>query len=77
MADADCSGWPARSSAGVSVTKLIPAFEAVTNPLIDRPGNATELATPGCSSAMSDIVRMTPSVRSSVAASGSWANATR
>jgi len=38
---------------------------------------ATALSTPGCFSAMSDIVRITRSDRSSVAASGNCANATR
>ena len=55
----------------------MPAFDAFTNPLTESPGNATAFDTPGCSSASFDICRITASVRSSVAASGSWANATR
>ncbi len=46
-------------------------------PLIDRPGKATALSTPGSLSAMSDMSRITFSVRSSVAPSGSWAKLTR
>ena len=34
----------------------MPVFGALTKPLIDRPGNATELGTPGCFSAMSVIL---------------------
>ena len=34
----------------------MPAFGALTKPLIDRPGNATEFATPGCFSAIADIL---------------------
>ena len=70
-------GLPARSAAGFSATKAMPVFEALTNPFTDNPGNAIELATPGCSSAIDVISRITRSVRSSVAASGSCANATR
>ena len=46
-------------------------------PLIDRPGNATALSTAGSFRAMSDIWRITFSVRSSVAPSGSCAKLTR
>ena len=67
----------ARSCDGLSVTNAIPVFGAFTNPLIDSPGNATEFDTPGCSSASVVICLMTRSDRSSVAASGSCANATR
>jgi hypothetical protein len=66
-----------RSSAGLSVTKTMPAFDALTKPLMERPGKATALATPGSFRAMADIFRITSSVRSSEAASGSWAKATR
>jgi hypothetical protein len=69
--------FPFRSSSGLSVTKTTPVLEALTKPLMESPGKATELATPGCSSAIDDISRMTASVRSSVAASGSCAKATR
>jgi len=47
------------------------------NPLIDRPGKETALSTAGCWRAISLIRRITVSVRSSEAASGSWAKATR
>ena len=56
---------------------LIPELDALTKLLMDRPGNATELKTPGCLSAIDDIFRITASVRSNVAPSGSCANATR
>ena len=39
-------------------------------PLIDRPGKAMALSTPGCWSVISLIRRITSSVRSSVAPSG-------
>ena len=66
-----------RSSNGASGKKTMPAFGALTNPLMERPGNCTAPATPGCFMPMSDIRLMTDSVRSSVAASGSCAKATR
>ncbi len=74
---ASIPGCRARSSDGLRVTKATPVFGALTKPLIDSPGNATALATPGCASASADIWRITLSVRSSVAPSGSWAKATR
>ena len=55
----------------------MPALELLVKPLIDRPGNATALSTPGCFSAMSLMRRITSSVRSSVAPSGSCAKPTR
>ncbi|MNR17096.1 hypothetical protein D3C85_1337380 [compost metagenome] len=55
----------------------MPALGLLVKPLIDRPGKATALSTPGCLSAMSDMRLITSSVRSRLAASGSWANATR
>ena len=42
-----------RSSNGFSVTNTMPAFGLLMKPLIDRPGNATALCTPGSFSAMS------------------------
>ena len=66
-----------RSSNGFSVTNTMPAFELLVKPAIDRPGKATALSTPGCSRAMSLMRRITSSVRSSVAPSGSWAKPTR
>ena len=65
------------SSKSRSATNAMPTFGALTKPFTDRPGNATECATPGSSSMMSVMRRMTSSVRSSVAASGNCANATR
>ena len=38
------------------MTNTMPAFGALTKPLIESPGNATELATPGCSSAIADML---------------------
>jgi hypothetical protein len=66
-----------RSAKGFSVTNTIPALELLMKPLIDNPGNATALSTPGSLSAISDISRMIASVRSSVAPSGSCAKLTR
>ncbi len=51
----------------------MPEFGLFTKPLIDRPGNDTACATPGSASMIASIWRMTSSVRSSVAASGSCA----
>ncbi|MOA51106.1 hypothetical protein D3C78_1742090 [compost metagenome] len=45
--------------------------------MIDRPGKATALSTPGCFSASSDMRLITSSVRSRLEASGSCAKATR
>ncbi len=45
----------ARSSDGLSVTNAMPVFDALTNPLIESPGNATEFDTPGCDIASDDI----------------------
>ncbi|MDT4884514.1 hypothetical protein FQZ97_1206640 [compost metagenome] len=53
------------------------AFGTLTKPLIDSPGNATTLSTPGSASAIFDICLATASVRSSEAELGSWAIATR
>lgn len=66
-----------RSSKGLSVTNTMPLLGELVNPLIESPGNSTASVTPGCLSAISVIRRMTASVRSSEAASGSWAKATR
>src|SRR4026207_1978752 len=71
------SSLPCRSSNGLRGKKMMPALGALTNPLIERPGNCTALWTPGCLLPISAICRMTRSVRSSVAASGSRAKATR
>lgn len=79
--------WPAmappdrlgvlRWSNGLSVTNTMPALGLLVKPLIDRPGKATALSTPGCFRAMSDMRRITSSVRSSEAPSGSCAKLTR
>src|SRR5437867_3361165 len=55
----------------------MPALGATLNPLMLNPGNATASCTPGCFRPISDMRRITASVRSSDAASGSWAKATR
>ena len=66
MAKPDRSGV-LRSSNGFSVTNTMPADALLIKPLMDRPGNATALSTPGSFSAISDMARITLSVRSSVA----------
>ena len=55
----------------------MPWFGALTNPFTESPVNCTACATAGCASAIVVILRSTESVRSSDAASGSWAIATR
>jgi hypothetical protein len=71
------SSLDSRSSKGARAKKMMPALEAFTNPLMDSPGNCTAPVTPGCCRPMSAIFFITSVVRSSVAASGSWAKATR
>ncbi|MNS87060.1 hypothetical protein D3C72_1209890 [compost metagenome] len=66
-----------RSLNGSSMTNMTAAFGTLTKPLIDSPGNATTLSTPGSASAIFDICLATASVRSSEAELGSWAIATR
>ncbi len=66
-----------RSSNGFSVAKTIPAFELLVKPLIESPGKATACSTPGCFSVISPMRRITSSVRSSVAPSGSCAKPIR
>ncbi len=66
-----------RSSNGFKATKTMPALGATLKPLMLRPGKATADSTPGVLKAMSDILRITASVRSREAASGSCAKATR
>ena len=63
-----------KSSSG---KKMSPALELCVNPLTDMPANSTACATPGCLSAISAMRRVTASVRSSEAAGGSCATATR
>ena len=53
------------------------ALELWVNPFTDIPANSTACATPGCLSAISAMRRVTASVRSSDAAGGSCATATR
>ena len=55
----------------------MPELELLVKPLMDRPGKATACSTPGVFSVMSVMRRMTSSVRSSVAPSGSWAKPIR
>src|SRR5271170_857800 len=66
-----------RSSNGFNGKKTIPALGATLKPLMLNPGNATAESTPGCFKPMSDMRRMTASVRSSDEPSGNCANATR
>ncbi|MNG03460.1 hypothetical protein D3C84_865440 [compost metagenome] len=66
-----------RSSNGRKPMKAMPAFGLLVKPLIDSPGNATALSNPGSLMAMVLMRRITDSVRSRLAASGSWANVTR
>ena len=57
--------------------KTAPELGLLTRPFTDRPGKPTAWVIPGVLSAMSLILRITASVRSMVAASGSWAMPTR
>ncbi len=76
MAFAESSG-DIRSSEGFNVANTIPEFGLLVKPLMDSPGKATAFCTPGCFKAISDILRITSSVRSSVAPFGNCANDTR
>ncbi len=76
MAFAESDG-SLRSSKGLSGVNTMPLFGLLVKPLIDKPGKATVFSTPGCLPAISDMRLITSSVRSRVAASGSWAKATR
>ena len=69
MALAERSGLR-RFSKSSSVMKAMPELGLAVNPLGERPGNATEAATPGTFMARSLMRRMTASVRSREAASG-------
>ncbi|MCY1535317.1 hypothetical protein D9M68_707170 [compost metagenome] len=60
-----------RSSKGLSVTNTMPALELLVKPLMDRPGKAMALCTPGSFKAISLMRRITASVRSSEAPLGS------
>ncbi len=66
-----------RWSRSLSATKTMPLLGLLVKPLIDSPGKAMAFSTPGCFKAMSDMRLITSSVRSRLAASGSWAKATR
>ena len=66
-----------RSSNDLSPAKTMPELELLVKPLIERPGKPIALCTPGCFSMMSLMRRITSSVRSSVAPSGSWAKPIR
>ncbi|MNV34906.1 hypothetical protein D3C71_1263400 [compost metagenome] len=71
--------WSARvrSAKGLSVANTMPALELLVKPLIDRPGKAIASSTFGFSFMISPMRRITFSVRSSVAPSGSWAKPMR
>jgi len=56
-----------------SPANAMPVFALFTKPLIESPGNDTAWATPGSASMIASICRITASVRSSDAASGSCA----
>src|SRR5438034_1486865 len=66
-----------RSSNGFNPKKTIPALGETLNPLMLNPGNATADCTPACFRPISDMRRITASVRSSDAASGNCAKATK
>ncbi|MNU09337.1 hypothetical protein D3C72_2558450 [compost metagenome] len=66
-----------RALNGSSMTNITAAFGTLTKPLIDKPGKATTLSTPGSARAIFDISLATASVRSSDDELGSWAIATR
>jgi hypothetical protein len=55
----------------------MPAEGLLMKPLMERPGKATALCTPGSFKAMSDMRRITDSVRSRVAPSGNCAKLMR
>ena len=63
-----------KSSSG---KKISAALELCVKPFTDMPANSTACETPGCLRAMSAMRRVTASVRSSEAAGGSCATATR
>src|ERR1700733_4431910 len=63
-----------KSSSG---KKMSDALELWVKPLTDMPANSTACDIPGCLRAMSEMRRVTASVRSSDAAGGSCATATR
>ncbi len=69
IASADIDG-SLRSLKSLKVVNTMPEFGLLVKPLMFSPGKATELITPGCSSAIFDISLITSSVRSNDAASG-------
>ena len=71
------SPGPVRLSNSSSVMNAMPLFGEAVKPFGERPGKATDEATPGTFLAMSLMRRTTASVRSSDAASGSWATQMR
>jgi len=71
------SPLPLRSSNGLRPTKMMPELGLLLRPAIDNPGKAMACSTPSVSSAILPMRRMTSSVRSSEAASGSCAKLTR
>lgn len=60
-----------RCSKGSSIAKMTAVFGLLTKPLIEMPGKATTLSTPGWPSAIFVTSRVTASVRSSEAPGGS------
>ncbi len=71
------SSGDVRSVKSVSGRNTMPLFGLLVKPFTDRPGNAMVFATPSVSSAICCISLTTSTVRSRLAASGSWATATR
>ncbi|MOA66131.1 hypothetical protein D3C78_1927800 [compost metagenome] len=59
------------------MTNMTAALGTLTKPLMDSPGKATTLSTPGSASASFDICLTTSSVRSNEAELGNWAMPTR
>src|SRR5574341_1777518 len=65
------------SSKGLSAAKTMPELELLVKPLIDNPGKPTACSTPGCFIMISPMRRITSSVRSRLAPSGSCAKPIR
>ena len=74
---APLSSGDLRSSKLSRPTNTMPALGLMVKPWMDRPGKAMASFTPGSSMAIWDIRRMTSSVRSREAPSGSCAKPTR
>ena len=76
MAPPESSGF-FLSSNDFRAANTIPELELLVKPLIERPGKPTACSTPGCYIMISPMRRITSSVRSRVAPSGSWAKPIR